>query len=788
MSVTLRPPATEPSDAIRRTVWSGWRLTAIITSAAALVGAIALATLAHPPTPSVEVGDTAGRIGFVVLLAAALGLVWWLDTGARRPVVPDADIFVPLRLIVGLFATLAATWTVYSNLVLDAFSRGRFGYLEWLTQMMNLVAARGMWNVWTPYPQGTQELLVALQSLAAMLAGVLNSDIWTGFTLFRLAFELAFLVGPAVAMVWLVGATGKTFGRSAQTIGTLTMALSFGIVYYGAASAYVTDPLPAALGIAAILAVVRKKFNWAGAAIGLGASLKLFPILLLPALVVLLPGRAVARVVGIAVAIMAVVFAPAFIANPEIFMSPLNWQSGRPAWESWYAFYNWVSGAPHLYPQPYFQDASVGSAYGWVFTGITPRVSVLQTPVPPGPLRWETVVSVIGTFVALLMCLSARANSPRSVVRWGLFCLTSFLVFGIGWSPQYELYLVPLIVLAFESPFVGAAVALSLQAVTFLEYPLLLPWAQFYGGSAVWLAWGAILARYILLGWLCIWLLRSEVSLAALRLRVGRLLGVARIIPVVVAAALPLTVHAAAQDQSSQACGSRRYVPVEPLTFSTQRDWQVPGGWFFTEASESPERGYTMLDDGEAMMWSEFNRLGGWQALGFAASRRFVWHGLLSQASQRAILQWSPITGQVDFANVLDLMHDAGGDMDLWRLKQIPLPIDLDEAGLPFETIAARRLAWLDSRPAIKDKYCNAPGGADPVQLWGLPTSGAVNVSDSGDEVYVLRTQRAAFQEWVGGADWAAPGQVTVVLAGDIAKEFNLLPTEATVPEPAPAR
>ena len=127
MSVTLRPPATEPSDAIRRTVWSGWRLTAIITSAAALVGAIALATLAHPPTPSVEVGDTAGRIGFVVLLAAALGLVWWLDTGARRPVVPDADIFVPLRLIVGLFATLAATWTVYSNLVLDAFSRGRFG-------------------------------------------------------------------------------------------------------------------------------------------------------------------------------------------------------------------------------------------------------------------------------------------------------------------------------------------------------------------------------------------------------------------------------------------------------------------------------------------------------------------------------------------------------------------------------------------------------------------------------------------------------------------------------------
>ena len=49
-------------------------------------------------------------------------------------------------------------------------------------------------------------------------------------------------------------------------------------------------------------------------------------------------------------------------------------------------------------------------------------------------------------------------------------------------------------------------------------------------------------------------------------------------------------------------------------------------------------------------------------------------------------------------------------------------------------------------------------------------------------EVYVLRTQRAAFQEWVGGAPWAAPGQVTVVLAGDLAKKFNLLPTAALEP------
>jgi hypothetical protein len=150
------------------------------------------------------------------------------------------------------------------------------------------------------------------------------------------------------------------------------------------------------------------------------------------------------------------------------------------------------------------------------------------------------------------------------------------------------------------------------------------------------------------------------------------------------------------------------------------------------------------------------------------------------------VLQWSPVTGQVEFANLLDLMHEQGLDDSLLQLNQIPPPAEVNEAGLPYETIAARRLQWLDERPAIKAKYCDAAGG-DPLLLWGLPTSTVVNMGEPG-EVYVLRTQRAAFQEWVNGAPWAAPGDVTVVLAGDLAKEFKLLPAEAMIAEPAPAR
>src|SRR5262249_694428 len=152
--------------------------------------------------------------------------------------------------IVVVFGIFVAVWVVYDQLVLDAFGRGKFGYLEWLTQVTALASSRGMWNIWTPYPQGTQALLVAIQALASWLGSLSGSDVWMPYTFFRLGFDAIFLAGPAVLCVWLVGAAGRPFGRSTVTIAALTMALSFGVVYYGAATVYVTDLLPVALSIA----------------------------------------------------------------------------------------------------------------------------------------------------------------------------------------------------------------------------------------------------------------------------------------------------------------------------------------------------------------------------------------------------------------------------------------------------------------------------------------------------------------------------------------------------------
>ena len=749
-------------------------------------------------TEQLSSSDSLGRIGFVCLIGVCLLAIGWLRNATRQAssAEDDSRIYLPARYIVGLFAALASMAWVTNDLLLGAFGAARFTYIEWLSQVTTVAGSRGLTNVWTPYPQGAQDLIVGLAAVANVVAASLASDVWTSFSVFRILFQFVFLLLPSVLTVAVVASLGRRISSATATLAALGAAFSIAPMYYGFLSANVTDPLPVLLALVAVWCLARERHALAGFAIGAGAALKLFPLLLLPvALVFVDSWKARLRMLIATVVVVLAVFLPPALANVDIFLSPIRWQSGRPAWESLYAFTNWVIAAPHEFRAPYFVDISVGDGFGWVFWGITPRISALVAAVPAGPLRWENLVSFAGAVLIVLVCFTARNRSMLSLVRWCLFSLAGFLFWSTGWSPQYELYVVPFVLLAVRPAGVGLVAALLLEGLTLLEYPVLLPWAYFYGGSVVWIMWAALVGRYILLAWLCVYVVQTEAGLDALsrvgrdRCSRGRTRATARrlfrpsrccCLPSLQARPPRLErVTAWAQDRHSNQ-------PTPPrLTWIGH----------FLRATSSLRR--VMHRPGPDSRWSTTTRPGSGPSFNVSAAgrssaipRRVASPGtaLLSQATQRAVLQWSAVTGQVESANVLDLMHEQGLDDDLLRRYQIPPPTDVDEAGLPYETIAARRLEWLDARPAIKKKYCEAPGGADPLVLWGLPTSTAINVSSVGT-VYVVRTQRAAFQEWVDGAPWAAPGEVTVVLAGDLAKDFALLPPDSVVPgRPRPLR
>ena len=223
-------------------------------------------------------------------------------------------------------------------------------------------------------------------------------------------------------------------------------------------------------------------------------------------------------------------------------------------------------------------------------------------------------------------------------------------------------------------------------------------------------------------------------------------------------------------------------VAIAPTSAFAAGDSDLPVGHFFTEANggASPDYGFRISDEGGVGMWSEYQRLGGVAALGYPISRRFMLNGFISQATQKVIMQWRPDTSQVAFVNVFDLLHDMGMDGVLQSQYQIPPPIDstVFDAGKTPDQVRAARLDLLNADPAIATRYNGSP---DPVTFNGLPTSTVTNTGP----FMVLRAQRTALQHWLidNPAAGVSRGDVSMVNAGQIAKDLGVVPADAARPE-----
>ncbi|HLZ08149.1 MAG TPA: septal ring lytic transglycosylase RlpA family protein, partial [Chloroflexota bacterium] len=171
---------------------------------------------------------------------------------------------------------------------------------------------------------------------------------------------------------------------------------------------------------------------------------------------------------------------------------------------------------------------------------------------------------------------------------------------------------------------------------------------------------------------------------------------------------------------------------------------------------------------------------GGVAHLGYPASQRFSWGGFVTQITQKAVLQWRPDRGTIDFVNVFDDLGQIGKNDWLLTVCSIPPPVASNyDQGLDWPTIVVHRQELLRARPALLKAYFAVD---DPLDLYGLPTS---TVYDAGP-MYVIRLQRAVLQEWKVKVPWANVGEVTVANGGDVAKEAGAFPWRQLRPAASP--
>ena len=191
---------------------------------------------------------------------------------------------------------------------------------------------------------------------------------------------------------------------------------------------------------------------------------------------------------------------------------------------------------------------------------------------------------------------------------------------------------------------------------------------------------------------------------------------------------------------------------------SPASSWASDYGRFFPVDGE---RGYWITDASGIPLWSGYSALGGATALGPAISGRFILNGMVSQAVNRAVLQWSPQHEAVLPAPIFKLLSEAGRDEWLRQNHGIPAAGDPD-------------LAILDRDVLIKDRFL---GETNWPRIFGMPVAFVDYPHAS-----VLRAENQAFQRWKVTTDWGArPGDVTTVNTGAIAAEAGLIPPVALV-------
>jgi hypothetical protein len=204
-------------------------------------------------------------------------------------------------------------------------------------------------------------------------------------------------------------------------------------------------------------------------------------------------------------------------------------------------------------------------------------------------------------------------------------------------------------------------------------------------------------------------------------------------------------------------------------------DVDIAGGRAFRQANGfngAGELGFAVIDDTQASLWSEFQRWGGVDRLGYPVSNRFEFKGYWTQAFQKLALQWRPELQQAVPVNVVDELGLAGVDQWLDRTRQVPPALDTAaDVGLDWESVVSRHVELLAFYSELLDFYRAEPLA---VEMYGLPLA----VKDYGGFVSV-RLQRATLQLWRD----ASGSRVVVGNASDMAKEIGMWPQDAATPQ-----
>jgi len=215
-----------------------------------------------------------------------------------------------------------------------------------------------------------------------------------------------------------------------------------------------------ALGVLALLVgllwLVEQKTARAGLAFSLGVLIKFFPLMVLPMIWRWCSRRQAALVTGIVLGVVGAVYAIFLISAPEMTMASLRSQGEKGSWETIWAMVDGNYSTGNFGPEEERYD---------------PDTASLRRGNPPRLPAWLTLIP----FAALGAWLFRRVHltTVRGAIAFLGVTWCIFLMWSPGYSPQWVLYLLPLILVSLPVR-TATLFTITLVIVNVLEWPILL--------------------------------------------------------------------------------------------------------------------------------------------------------------------------------------------------------------------------------------------------------------------------------------------------------------------------
>ena len=212
-----------------------------------------------------------------------------------------------------------------------------------------------------------------------------------------------------------------------------------------------------------IYLITIKKSRTAGLVIGVGGLIKWFPLLILPAAWKWLSTKKALSALVIAIVVIGLGWGLLFSISPEFTKASLIAQGAKGSWETVWAL---IDG-----------NLSTGNFSPEINRAI-PASASISTGNPPVIPSWLSLIAIGG--VGFLVFWKSTIDSAVKLVGFSGFTLIMFFLWSPGYSPQWTLYLLPLVILSFDNSR-SRLLALVLVLTNLLEWPILLSrgWFQF---------------------------------------------------------------------------------------------------------------------------------------------------------------------------------------------------------------------------------------------------------------------------------------------------------------------